>query len=244
MFLSFSNIQFLKGIDMFLYEKYISFTSKNNQSRTIFKDVKNIIGNGPVSIIDAGSNDGLYSLLFRMYFPNSTIYAFEPNPEVKLIKQIKNDERVKVFHVALGDKNEQQKMYVYEDTSLSKSSSISKPIMEDRKMKTIDITVTTLDTWMRKESINNIDILKLDLEGYDLKALRGSTSLFPKIKVIIIEVLFHKRYEETSTFFDINEFLSKNGFEFFNLYDIGIDINGRLNVGNAVFIKKNMAKQE
>lgn len=229
MFLFFSDKPILKGIGLWLYEYHLP-------DRNIFRDVKNILGDIPVIIVDGGANDGFYSLFFRHYFPLSTIYCFEPNTSVQLLPQVKKDKHIHMFNLALGDKNENQTMYVYEDKNLSKSSSISKPLNEDRKMKTITIPVTTLDTWSKEQRIEQIDVLKLDLEGYDLYALQGATSLLLNVKVIVVEVHFMRRYVDTPTFFDINEFLSNHGFYFFNIYDIGIDDVGKITGGNAVFV--------
>jgi hypothetical protein len=83
-----------------------------------------------------------------------------------------------------------------------------------------------------------IDILKLDLQGYELQALRGCEQLLERIKLVTIEVEFAPLYENQSLFSDIDIFLRRNQFSLFNLYELWTHFDGQLTSGDALYLNK------
>lgn len=82
-------------------------------------------------------------------------------------------------------------------------------------------------------------LLKLDLQGHELLALRGASQLLPKIEVVLLEVSFFQQLSEP-TVPEIVAFFDAAGFD---LYDIaalsGRTRDGRLKQGDFVFAKRN-----
>lgn len=83
-----------------------------------------------------------------------------------------------------------------------------------------------------------IDILKLDLQGYELEALRGAGNLLSQTRVVLTEVGFLPIYEQAPTFCDIHEFLKPREFEIHELYVHYMfwGPQGRLEWGDALYL--------
>ena len=71
------------------------------------------------------------------------------------------------------------------------------------------VQVTTLDTFVRETGIDIIDVLKIDVEGFDLSVLRGAKRILDqeRINTIIIETPTNKSQRK-----EVNDFLNSHGF--------------------------------
>ena len=72
--------------------------------------------------------------------------------------------------------------------------------------------LTSLDEFTKKNNVNNIDLLKIDVEGFEFKALKGAKDILKKTKYILIEITFSnifKNYDNKK----IDYFLKQIGFK-------------------------------
>ena len=63
-------------------------------------------------------------------------------------------------------------------------------------------------------NINNIDFIKLDIQGGELNALKGAKNSLNKVLGLEIEIEFHEMYKNQPLFSDINSFMCENNFSF------------------------------
>jgi hypothetical protein len=96
----------------------------------------------------------------------------------------------------------------------------------------VDVPMVRIDGVLNQE----VDILKLDLQGYELEALRGATNLLPRIKTITTEVEFVPLYDGQPLFGDIDCFLRQSGFRLLNLYELWTHPDGQLTAGDAIYL--------
>jgi hypothetical protein len=83
----------------------------------------------------------------------------------------------------------------------------------------IDLPVITLDDLCQKEKIENIDFLQIDVQGADLDVLQGAIDTLQETVVAIeIEVEFSPLYQDQPLFADVDRFLRREGFIFFDLH--------------------------
>ena len=107
------------------------------------------------------------------------------------------------------------------------------------------VQTSTLDFFVKKNRITNIDILKVDIEGTENEFIEGSVKTLKsnKIKVFILEILSKKKL------FNIKEkkiikFLAKNNFILFKKKKIlSISFLSDIKGADYFFIKKNFYKQ-
>lgn len=74
--------------------------------------------------------------------------------------------------------------------------------------------MTTIDHYCKKNSINFIDILKIDTEGYEENVLAGAKKTIKenKINLILVEIGLHDYFSKSSSFFQIERHLHNNNF--------------------------------
>ena len=136
--------------------------------------------------VDCGANLGLYTILASKVIGVNSI-SFEPHPDTvkKLFDQLEiNDlkDKVKIISKALGDRIGSVRF------SNDKDALRRKVLDNKKKLENfIDVQMTTLDSEL--ENLAQNFILKMDLEGFEIKALEGARNILTKknLKAIIIE---------------------------------------------------------
>jgi hypothetical protein len=96
----------------------------------------------------------------------------------------------------------------------------------------------TLDEFCRNKRINCIDILKLDIQGGELRALKGAARLLSerRIRLVYAEVLFVHIYQGQAWFDDLAAFLRSAGYSLFDLYNFVYTESGQVKWGDAIFV--------
>ncbi len=226
-------------IKLILKDLYNIFTGKK---RDRFKDVKKIINNDKPLIVDCGANEGKVTDIFLKQYKNPTIHVIEPIPELaeKLKNKYASNSNIIVHQNAIGA---ERRLIPFNICSLKGASSPLKPTQQsihynkDRMniVKTIEVEQVRLDEVLKD---CDVDILKLDIQGYEIQALLGMEKILNKIKIIVTEVAFIKLYENQPLFSDIDLFLSKRDFKLFNFYGLHTQPDGQLTSGDAVFLNQ------
>ncbi len=174
-----------------------------SKSREIFS----ILSLSSNTVFDIGSYTGVYALVAAKSNKNLKIKAFEPNPDLfsALEKNIKLNRvgNVKAEQMALDKEPGEAYLYLNHDIhtsigSLVQSSSAGKKILVNK---------TTLDIYCENNSINCIDLMKIDVEGYETNILQGGMSIIMKSNPIILMESLSQKTLETQY-----ELLSKLGY--------------------------------
>jgi FkbM family methyltransferase len=207
--------------------------------RDRYADLRQLIKTDSPVIVDGGASIGAVTELFLRQYATPTIHAFEPRPEAAAVMQNKfaNQPRVTIHVCALGSANDTLTFNVVgHETSSSffQPSNINHQYHPGEMLveTTIQVPVKQLDSVLDSE----IDLLKLDLQGYELEALKGCGDLLPRIKAITTEVEFVPLYEGQPLFGDVDVFLRQHGFKLLNLYDLWTQEDGQLTAGDAVYL--------
>jgi len=167
------------------------------------------------NLIDIGSNKGQFALLARGHFPNLKIYSFEPlKEELKKQKKILGNNNINYYNFALGDTIKNIKINI---VSRRDSSSILNPIekysQDYKKTSVRSIHVDKLDNILKNKNLKSPNLLKIDVQGYELRTLKGAKNSLKKIDYIIIEISYMKMYENQVIAKDLKKFLKNNNFK-------------------------------
>jgi FkbM family methyltransferase len=224
-------IDFLKKIKLINY--------KHAEGMNILKEfILNQLPPQPI-IIDCGAHIGIDSLEL-VKFPESTIYSFEPIPNLynQLIEKTKNITNITCFNVALSDYDGYADMYVSGGES-DGSSSLLKPKehINDHPEVTfneiIKVKCKKLDSWAHENNVTKIDLLWLDMQGAEQRMLCASDRIFNTVSVIHSEVSTRETYEGVQNYNMYKKFLFKKGFKvLIEAIPQGYDM------GNVLFVRK------
>lgn len=136
-----------------------------------------LFGGRITSLLDLGANIGLTSVWFALTYPEITIDAYEPNPELfpLLKKNLSSFPKVRVFEEAITGTEGH--------VSFNKSKySLESSIFEARDSESVSVTATTLDQAIKRIG-GSVDLLKIDIEGAEFDAFTTST-LLPQVRAI------------------------------------------------------------
>ncbi len=141
-------------------------------------------------LINVGANNGQYcDLLIRLFGPeinNLKIYLFEPQEEcVDTLKmKYKDFSNIYIYGIGLGDVEDKKEMYSEKKGSVQ--ASVIKNPFSKNPIQT-NISISTLDIFCQANSIENIDCLIMDVEGFEMNVLKGAENLIKNKMVGIIQ---------------------------------------------------------
>ena len=165
------------------------------------------------TIVDIGARKGHWFKKIAYYFPDSPAHLFEPTPNIYewLDKKHRKNDRVTVHGVAISDESNTLDFHI--DLELGGWSGLTKQ-RENGKYRTIKVPVKTLDTY----KIKNVGLIKIDVEGNELKTIRGAENTIKKSKPIVYfecADVHMKNYDYDSG--DIYDFFDKINYSILDL---------------------------
>lgn len=142
----------------------------------------------PEYIVDIGGQIGSFSVFCAKLFPKARIYCFEPEPgNFELLEKnvaLNAPGQVQAHEMAVSDRAGQLKLFVSPSDSGGHRLEISDP----SSVASVDVNVTTLENLTKDFAGKNISILKVDVEGSELKILRaGKDILQNSVDKIFVE---------------------------------------------------------
>ena len=169
-------------------------------------------------IIDVGSNKGQFILLVENFFNCQKIYSIEPIKEVLEIQKkfFKNKKNIFYYNCGLGEKKSINNFFITRRIDSSSFLQTNKAILLNNDYKIKDqrkIKINTLDELMKNKNFNSPTLLKIDVQGYELKVLKGAIKTLKKIKYIIIETSKTEIYANQALHKNVINFLEKNNFK-------------------------------
>jgi hypothetical protein len=84
------------------------------------------------------------------------------------------------------------------------------------------VQIDTVDNFCRDNQISKIDILKMDVQGWELEVLKGAEEMIVanKVRHIFAEVGFRDEGPDINSFSTIDQTLTKYGYLFSGFYDL------------------------
>jgi FkbM family methyltransferase len=150
-------------------------------------------------IIDVGANIGFESLYFARKYPNNLVYGYEPTAIpyecLRKSKAINNLENLNIFKLGVGEKNDQVEIHAATKGTYNKGlASIDSNFDLDDTFEKETIDIITLDDHV-KENLR-VSLIKIDVQGYEIKVLEGAVNLIEKDKPVIIYEHFEGYYSD------------------------------------------------
>ena len=210
-------------------------------SRDILRVLRSLLRPGMV-VIDAGANIGEITLVAAKMVGNSgQIYAFEPLREIadELSQNVRLNNFTQVFIQEKGLSDEPGNKVIFRASSDFHDGSKHEGLAtlypsEKRATKAGEISLVTLDDFCEQADIKQLNLIKMDIEGAELPALRGGmVTLRRFMPYIIVEVQQETASQAGYNAGDILAFLQPMGYRF----DV-IGRKGRLHSVDAATLRR------
>ena len=179
-------------------------------------------------ILDVGAHRGESVKFFKHVFKAAKIFSFEPSPvNFDKLKDVASLYETTAINVAIGNQVGEVKFYQQSLSHLGGLLPINKKSSDSlgyaKKAENVEVLVdcTTLNEVVRGLGLETIDILKIDVQGFEVGVLEGGDQVLNKVKAIMIEVSLYDFYgDNKNSWFDVNRILGDSGFELFDIAKI------------------------
>lgn len=146
-------------------------------------------------VLDIGANVGSHALPMASFVgEEGKVYAFEPVPwamnRMKRNLELNSFNNIVLEAMALSDTNEEVEMKFRASFKLGSNSGVGKEGKIDDswwdECEQVKVRLETLDSYVSIHKISRIDLIKLDVDGFEGKVIRGALETLKKFQPIII----------------------------------------------------------
>ena len=198
-----------------------------------------IRGFEPHKIIDGGANVGEFALHAASIFPQATIHLVEPQPACTgALSQLARDHRFHIHGVALGAEDGFIELAI-DPAGVSTGAHILPEKSHPTNGARVQVQVARIDTLFASEiASEDRCLLKLDLQGWELEALKGAEQMLERTEVILCEVSFFAQAYEPSIE-QLVQFLEARGYALYDIASIAArQRDNRAHQGDFVFARR------
>jgi len=172
------------------------------------------------AVFDVGANTGQTLKAVLRYAPDAAIHSFEPTDGAFATLQTKYGARanVRLHKLALGSRAETLQLQVRADSELNTlvaaDSGAGGP--------TQTTEVATVDDIVAANNISHLDLLKLDVQGWEMEVVRGAARLIAdhNLLFVLAEMTFRSDQREMQQFTELHDHLEAQGFVLSGLYEL------------------------
>jgi FkbM family methyltransferase len=147
-----------------LYAAYKTYSDRAEREL-----LRKILFKGAV-VVDVGANIGIYSRFLSRYVgPNGVVHSFEPSPDNfrRLSAATRDLSNVRLTQAVIGERSGECKLYVSDKLNVD-----HRAYETDDSRRVIPIEMIALDDYFKTGQ--RVDLIKMDIQGYELHALRGA----------------------------------------------------------------------
>ena len=167
-------------------------------------------------ILDVGFNEGSFALEALAQRPQARIIGFEParSMQKEFAVRFVREPRVELIPLALSNRRSEMDFYDSADGSSTLAGGRHGTAQGYR------VTSTTLDDFAEERSISRIDLLKIDVEGYDLHVLEGAERLLRRQSIDIFSFEYNEPWIDSRRFLkDAWAYVEDKPYALFRLFN-------------------------
>jgi FkbM family methyltransferase len=175
-------------------------------------------GFAPSLAVDVGAHRGHWTEMLREIFPTVEVLMIEPQPELSsALEEVSGRlSGVRWVQAAAGAREETRLQTIWEDLQGSSFLPRRDPVREARGEQR-PARVRRLDDLLAESFGRAPDIVKLDVQGFELEVLRGCPSIFGKTEVFVLETSLYAFLDDIPLLREVIDFMAERGYE---IYDI------------------------
>jgi FkbM family methyltransferase len=197
------------------------------EERVFFLQLQPILTRDSVVAFDIGASVGIFASCLAKIPQVSAVHAFEPIPRSfrRLAERMQPYPCATCHNVALGDINQQQTMWVH-DKAIDSSSFLTAGNLYQQEfagkfgVHPENLPVVRLDDYVQENQLPLPDFVKIDVQGFEDKVLRGGEKTISRANYCMLEMSLRPLYEGSPIFDDIYRQMREMGFRIIGIADI------------------------
>lgn len=203
-----------------------------------FQDLARL-GFDPQVIVDVGANHGGWSREVSKVFNLARFYLIEPQEEMRPFLEDFCSQRAgsKWFLGGAGSEVGQRDLTVWEDFQgsafLSPAVEAMVPDMQQRQ-----VPIFTIDHLIGSAEMPTPNLIKIDVQGYEMEVLQGSMRCMGKTDMFIIETSLNHPLGHRPSFYRVVELMEAYGYQIWDLPDLKYRGDGTLAQIDVCFLRK------
>lgn len=206
----------------------------------MYWSINNMKRNGfhPRTILDIGAYHGEWTSEVKNIFPDSYFLMFEANPQKReILKSVCENLKNVDMEIALlaSESNVDIEFNVLETASSALEE------LNETNGKKISLTSSTVEELLRKRSMNKVDFIKLDVQGYELEILRGAEKYLESCEVILTEVSLIALHKDCPVMADVITYMDNFDYCAYDICSVAArrPYDRALWQTDIIFVKKN-----
>lgn len=224
-------------------------TNRGFHRKNIFADQRRLLGASSRIVVDVGAHHGEEIATYLEMFPEATVHAIEPTPESLEVLHRAYDAtpRVKIHAGGLAESARVSMLHTYAASECNSLTAYSPhPALNRASLgasQPVAVQTWTLDQFCANHGIDEIDLLKMDTQGAELRVLGGSANVLKnqRVRLLALEVLFVPLYEQQADAGEVLSTLQRFEYRPYDWYNFSYDDNGQVLFGDAMFLRRDFA---
>jgi FkbM family methyltransferase len=194
------------------------------------------------TILDVGAHKTSWSRMAKEVYPEANFVLIEPQIEMKEdLERFCEEFKGSVYFLAgAGAEKGTLRLTIWDD-SYGSTFALEPDENLKKTRKQREVEIITIDDLINSSKIDNPELIKLDIQGFELEALKGAQKTFGYTEVYILEVsLFQFWSDNTPIFSDVVNFMLERDYV---VYDFAgfwrRPLDGALGQCDVCFVKRN-----
>jgi FkbM family methyltransferase len=190
----------------------------------------------PKAVLDVGASNGVWSATCALVFPEAEYFLVEPQVYPQFFS-IPSGVRHHRIHKAVGREEMEVVLTVPAGEGSLYRAHIFAPRKKHSESSQLRVPLTTVDRLLETGVILPPQLVKLDVQGYELEVMAGATKLWESTKVFIVETSLYPYWAGCPIVSEVVGYFAKRGFQ---LYDLSTEcrdpVSGMLAQVDLIFV--------